>query len=164
MSPVRRNLLIVLLVFWLLIAWLIVSLRLETGWQDMLRQMLPIFVSGGLLIALGTSIEFMPAERNITVIRSDIFGTLDVFENKKYFMFPMLFKIVAKMPAYALTSEALVEMIDTQTAKLLRIDYARVRCHYRVDSYSTCAKRVFDMTERLPGQPARTPSRSTLPS
>jgi len=146
MSPGRRNLLIVLLLFWLLIAWLIASLRWEF---DIVQNTLRIFVPGALLLGLILSIEMLSAQPDAVTLRKDLFGNTDEIKSGSYFAIPFLFTVVARIPAYPLKTEFDVEMIDTQTAKLLRINYARVRCHYRIDSYSTCAKRVFDMTERL---------------
>ncbi len=146
MSPGRRNLLIIMLLFWLLIAWLIASLRWEF---DIVQNTLRIFVPGALLLGLILSIEMLSAQPDAVTLRRDLFGNTDEIKSGSYFAIPFLFTVVARIPAYPLKTEFDVEMIDTQTAKLLRINYARVRCHYRIDSYSTCAKRVFDMTERL---------------
>lgn len=149
MSPSRRNLLIVLSIFWLLIAWLIASLRPGADGIVIIVETLQIFLPGFLLLALLISIEMVTTERHTAVVRRDIFGGVDVFVNKRFFYFPFIFQIVARMPTYALRLKTSIEMIDTRTARLLPIEQVRVRSVYQITDYKTCLAQAANEVEQL---------------
>jgi hypothetical protein len=139
----------VLLFIWLLISGLLASLRSDGSLLDLLMRMLPSFVFGGLLIAFFAGLERRPAERDVVVMRRDLFGQVDKIEKKSYWSFPGFMYVQARIPSYPLKVEFDVETVDTQTAKLLRIEHMRVRCNYTITDYKRCMDRVLDMSERL---------------
>jgi hypothetical protein len=138
MSPSRRNLLIVLSLFWLLISWLIASLRPGADTLVIVAETLQIFLPGFFLITLLVSIEMMRAQKHTAIVRKDLFGGVDVFIDKSFLYIPFIFEIVARMPVFAARLETQIDMIDTRTPRLAPINIARVRCHYHIVDYKLC--------------------------
>lgn len=137
-SPPRRNLLIVLSIFWLLISWLIASLRPGADWVVILMETLQIFIPGFLLLALLVTIEMMRAEKHTAIVRRDIFGGIDVFINKRFLYIPFFYEIVARMPVAPIRLETPVMEIDTRTVWLSLIPRAQVRCNYEISDFKVC--------------------------
>lgn len=138
LSPARRNLIILLSIFWLLVSWLIVSFRPGIDWIEDLVETLQIFLPGFFLLALILSIELIKAEKHTAVVRKDIFGGSDIFIGKHFLYIPFVFKIVARMPVYPLRFETPITGIDTRTAYLNQIELARLRCDYQITDFKVC--------------------------
>lgn len=148
-SPPRRNLLIVLSIFWLLISWLIASLRPGADGAVILVETLQIFIPGFFLLALLVSIEMMRAEKHTAIIRRDIFGGIDVFVNKSFLYIPFFYEIIARMPVTPLRQETPVAKIDTRTLKLLQIPVARIRYVYQITDFKACLAQAGYKEERV---------------
>lgn len=148
-SPARRNLLIVLSIFWLLVAWLIVSLRPGLDWIETMADTLRVFLPGFLLLAFAVSIEFMKAEKHTAVVRKDLFGAVDVFIDKRFLYIPFLFEIVARMPVYPLRMESPIERIDTRSLRLQPIPLARVRCVFQITNFKACLAQSSYAVQRI---------------
>jgi hypothetical protein len=148
-SPARRNLLIVLSIFWLLISWLVASLRPGADGAVILMETLQIFIPGFFLLALALSIELMRAERHTAVVRKDVFGGLEVFVDQNFLYIPFFFEIVARMPVYPLRIETPVERIDTRTQRLQPIPMARVRCVFQITDFRACLAQSSYAVQRI---------------
>ncbi|MCX7792653.1 MAG: SPFH domain-containing protein [Chloroflexaceae bacterium] len=138
MSPLRRSILIVSLIILFLLSWLRASLGLGIGWTGVLWDTLRVFLPAALLLAFAFSIQRIPREPHIAAVRRDLFGSLEMIEDRGFWHVPGLYKTLARMPAYPLLFEHEVENIDTRTAWLSPIQRVRVRCTYQVTNALTC--------------------------
>ncbi len=138
MSPLRRSLLIVALIIVFLLSWLRASLGLGIGWTGVLWDTLRVFVPAALLLVFVFSVRRIPREPHIATVRRDLFGALEMVEDRGFWHVPGLYKTLARMPAYPLRFEHEVENIDTRTAWLSPIQRVRVRCVYQVTDALAC--------------------------
>lgn len=138
MSPLRRSLLIVLLIILFLLSWLRASLGLGIGWTGVLWDTLRVFLPAALLLTFAFFIKWIPREPHVASVRRDLFGALDMIHDRGFWHVPGLYKTLARMPAYPLLFEHEVENIDTRTAWLSPIQRVRVRCTYQVTDALTC--------------------------
>ncbi|MGB9633866.1 MAG: hypothetical protein ACPL8I_11075 [Chloroflexaceae bacterium] len=138
MSPLRRSLLIVLLIILFLLSWLRASLGLGIGWTGVLWDTLRVFLPDALLLTFAFFIKWIPREPHVASVRRDLFGALDMIHDRGFWHVPGLYKTLARMPAYPLLFEHEVENIDTRTAWLNPIQRVRVRCVYQVTDALTC--------------------------
>jgi len=149
MSPLRRSLLIVSLIILFLLSWLRASLGLSIGWTGVLWDTLRVFLPAALLLTLTFFIQWMPREPHVASVRRDLFGALDVIEDRPFWHIPGLFRILARMPAYPLRFEHEVEHIDTRTAWLSPIQRVRVRCTYQVTNALTCYETSVNLYQMI---------------
>lgn len=94
-------------------------------------------------------------ERSTFVVRRDMLGTIDFFEEGTYLYIPYLHKIEAIIPNYAIRHEFSVDAIDTRSPKLAVIDRIKVRVTYRLVGNSFCHwfyPSFFEQSQQRPGR------------
>ncbi len=149
MNSLRRSLLIASLIILFLLSWLRASLGLGVGWAGVLWDTLRVFIPAAALVTIGFLVQWVPRERYVAWVRRDLLGSVDVVEDRGFFHIPLLFKNLARMPAYPLRFEHEVENIDTRTAWLSPIKSVRVRCEYQVTDAATCYEASVNLYQAI---------------
>lgn len=142
MSAQRRKLLIALWAFWLLVSWLIASLRPGASWAVFLFETFQIFAPGAVLLALIIALEWQTPEYGTATVRRDIFGGIDIF-TKRYLYLAFFYEVVARIPLYPITHRIVLRDVETQTAPPQRIVEVKVVVTYRVGDCRQCFKSLF---------------------
>lgn len=98
-----------------------------------------MFQGGGLV----------PVGRGNTVVRKDLFGNIDTFEEGQFPFMPIFHTVEARIPNYPLKHELAIETIDTRTKFLNQIKQIKARVHYRVIDFYAFYKESANLTGRV---------------
>ncbi|MBX0329326.1 hypothetical protein K2Z83_16770 [Oscillochloris sp. ZM17-4] len=122
-----------------LVGLVLISGALAAAFTEENRLLLSIviFLSATLLLLL-VSIRPQRVEQGTFVVRKDIFGNIETFDDGVFFYTPYIHTIEAMMPNYPLRYEFSVGEIDTNTPGLKRIQSIKVRVIYRLVARNFC--------------------------
>lgn len=123
-----------------------------------------IFLLISLLVFLAISgAGVRRVERSTFVVRRDMLGGIDFFDEGTYLYIPYLHKIEAIIPSYAIRHEFEVGPIDTRSIKLGVIEKIKVRATYHLVASRFCHwfyPSFFDQSQ--PGQQRRSGRRTIV--
>lgn len=98
-----------------------------------------MFQGGGLV----------PVGRGNTVVRKDLLGNIDTFEEGKFPFMPIFHSIEARIPNYPLKHELAIDTIDTRTKFLNQIKQIKARVHYRIVGFQEFYRESANLTGRV---------------